>query len=97
MICVERYKRKFSVVEVAGPDEHIGASEQEPSQAVREQRMVGRHNCDLEIRRSGLWLRGQEGDVWTCSCGKRYEKCEDEAEGGCWMLLPPNARMSDGL
>lgn len=38
MICVERYKRKFSVVEVAGPDEHSGPPEQEPSQAVREQR-----------------------------------------------------------
>jgi hypothetical protein len=34
MICVERYKpRKFSAVEVAGPDEQSGASEQEPQQS----------------------------------------------------------------
>lgn len=42
-------------------------------------------DCDAELRASAEYnpFRGQPQE-WTCSCGRRFEHVEDEAEGDFW-------------
>lgn len=49
------------------------------------------HNCDAEIRAIpyGWAMSGerQEGERWTCSCGREYMCVIDEAEGLYWVPI----------
>ena len=46
---------------------------------------MAKHSCNLSIREDSWAMSGyrQDGDRWTCPCGKVYVHCCDEAEG-CW-------------
>ena len=51
------------------------------------------HSCDTQlslavkrnVRLSPSYA--QEGDVWSCSCGRKYEHFCDEAEGCGWQEM----------
>lgn len=46
-------------------------------------------DCDTEIRESGpSSFTAQDGDDWTCSCGRVFTHVENEAEGSGWWFLP---------
>jgi hypothetical protein len=49
-------------------------------------------DCDSEIRgkRGPDNFTAQDGDEWTCSCGRVFTHVEDEAEGSSWWYLPEN-------
>lgn len=46
------------------------------------------HNCDRELHADPSFDPHHcKPEVWTCSCGKRYEHVCDEAEGCFWALV----------
>ncbi len=53
--------------------------------------------CWIELRKVGNRGSGyiKDGEEWQCPrCRTRYQYVEDEAEGGAWHPLPPNATSS---
>ncbi len=47
------------------------------------------HDCDAELRQGVLdWSTAAMGVQWTCSCGKRFVRIHDEAEGDAWWPAP---------
>ena len=53
-----------------------------------------KHKCEKELEKqykANVRLTpslAQDGDTWTCACGKTYTHICDEAEGCCWEVLP---------
>lgn len=45
-------------------------------------------SCDQELSRQyPRQAQAQDGEIWTCTCGRRFEHVCDEAEGCSWSLV----------
>jgi hypothetical protein len=53
-------------------------------------------DCDRELSRQRPGhAQAQDGEIWTCPCGLRFEHICDEAEGCSWGLVISQQKPSD--
>jgi hypothetical protein len=77
-------------IETAPPDKNVVIHERGPHD---EDKKTPVHptlrDCDrqLSIQRPGH-AQAQNGEIWTCPCGRHFEHVCDEAEGCRWDLMP---------
>ena len=44
-------------------------------------------DCDQQLTHQyPSQAQAQDGEIWTCSCGRHFEHVCDEAEGCSWIL-----------